>query len=275
MSKLLPSSPWLALLIPLTLGAGACSKQGESEPGLFGGKGAKIGGLDEKPLPQGAGDPSALGPCGKVSPASDAALIDDFEDGDGHLFKAFERDGYWYSASDKTEGSTISPTGTFAAEQLPASDATKENRYGAHLLASGQKDWGVVWGGQLTWAKDGIKCPLNVSSFAGLRFRAKGPGRIRVSVAVPEITPKDGGGTCVDKCYDSHGKYFDLSPAWENYEVRWEKLQQKGWGLDARFTPERVVNLGINVEVQNLPIDFWVDDFELIPKAPAGATAAR
>jgi hypothetical protein len=52
--------------------------------------------------------------------------------------------------------------------------------------------------------------------------------------------------------------------------MRWEKLQQGGWGTEARFTPERILNLGINVDVKALPIDMWLDDVELIPKnAPA------
>lgn len=272
MSKRLSQSSWLVALAAVSSVACAAPQKG---PELFGGQGAKVGSTDEKPLPEGAGDPAALGPCGKASPPSDASLIDDFEDGDGHVFKAFERDGFWFGASDKTEGSSQSPSGTFMAEKLPDAEASKDNRYAAHLVASGQKDWGVVWGTALNWTHQGLKCPLNANAFAGIRFRAKGPGRIRVTVAVPEVTPKDGGGTCKDRCYDAHAKYFDLGPGWDNYEARWEKLQQGGWGTEARFTPERIVNLGFNVDVKSLPIDFWVDDVELIPKTPEAAAAAR
>ena len=49
-------------------------------------------------------------------------------------------------------------------------------------MAAGQTEWGVVWGSALNWTKNGLKCPLNVSAFAGLRFRAKGPGTVRVSL---------------------------------------------------------------------------------------------
>ena len=255
------------LFLPVALAATACQQQGADDPSVFGGQGAKVGGLDEKPLPAGAGDPGALGPCGKVGPVSDAQIIDDFEDGNDHIFKGYQRDGFWFSAGDKTEGSTITPMAPFVAELLPATEATKDNRYAVHLTAAGQKDWGVVWGAALQYTHDGLKCPLNVSAFAGIRFRAKGPGTIRVSVAVPEVTPKEGGGTCKDRCYDAHGKVFLLSDAWDTYDMRWEKMQQGGWGTEARFTPERIVNLGINVDVKALPIDLWLDDVELIPKA--------
>jgi len=221
----------------------------------------------EQPLPAGAGKPEALGPCGKLGPPSDTSIIDDFEDGDDRIFKGFERDGFWFAASDKTEGSTITPNAPFAAELLPEAESTKDNRYAAHLTASGEKNWGVVWGAALQRTTGGLKCPLNVSAFAGIKFRAKGPGMVRVSVAVPEVTPPDGGGTCKDRCYDAHAKSFLLSDHWDSYELRWEKLQQGGWGTEARFTPERIVTVGIHVDVKALPIDFWVDDLELIAKA--------
>lgn len=276
MSKLgaLPPLCLLSLLcLPGALTVAGCQQQGADDPSVFGGQGAKVGGLDEKPLPAGAGDPGTLGPCGKVGPVSDAQIIDDFEDGNDRIFKGYQRDGFWFAAGDKTEGSTITPTAPFAAELLPAAESSKDNRYAAHLTAQGQKNWGVVWGAALQYTRDGLKCPLNVSGFAGLRFRAKGPGTIRVSVAVPEVTPKEGGGTCADRCYDAHGKIFLLSDSWDNYEMRWEKVQQGGWGAEARFTPERIVNLGINVDVKALPIDLWLDDVELIPKVTPAAAA--
>ncbi len=264
-----------SLLVLAVTTLGACVQHGADGAGVFGGKGAQVNSLDEKPLPAGAGEPNTLGPCAKNGPPSDAQLIDDFEDGNDRIFKGFERDGFWFAASDKTEGSTVTPTAPFAAELLPAAESSKDNRYAAHLTAAGEKNWGVVWGAALNWTRAGIKCPLNVAGFAGVRFRAKGPGKIRLSMAVPEVTPKDGGGTCVDRCYDAHGKVFLLSEAWDSYEMRWEKMQQGGWGTEARFTPERVVNIAVNVDVKSLPIDLWLDDVELIQKTAANAPASH
>lgn len=252
----------------------ACSAQPDKPPPVFGGQGAQVAMVSEKPLPAGAGTPVPAGPCGKNGPASDAPIIDDFEDSDGRIFKAFERDGFWFTAGDNSPGSTISPSGSFAPELLPPAESTKENRFAAHFKAAGQTQWGAVFGTALSWTQKGIKCPLNLSSFVGVRFRAKGPGSVRLSVAVPEVVPKDGGGTCTEGCYDGHGKLFLLGNAWDTYEARWDKLAQAGWGTDARFTPERIVNLTFNAPVPSLPIDFWVDDVELIPQsAPAKAAA--
>ncbi len=268
---------WLTAAVLATLATSLGCLRKDAEPGspaVFGGKGATPLGLQEKPLPEGAGAPEAAGPCGRSSAPNEQALLDDFEDGDNKLFKGFEREGYWYASSDNTEGSLITPVGDFAAEALPQAESSKDNRYAAHLAASGQKQWGVIWGSGLKWVRRGIKCPLNVSGFAGVRFRAKGPGTIRLSLAVPEVMPKDEGGSCKDGCYDTHGKRFVLNDTWETYDVLWDRLQQGGWGTEARFTPERLINLGINVDIKSLPIDFWVDDFELIPKAGAATKSA-
>jgi hypothetical protein len=232
---------------------------------VFGGQGAQIAGLDEKPLPTESVS-EAGGPCGREAPPSDTALLDDFEDGDGKLFKGFEREGYWFSVSDKTEGATVKPMGTFLAERLPQAEATGENRFAAHLSASGQKDWGAAWGTTLAWVRKGVRCPLNLSSFAGLRFRAKGPGTIRAQLAVPEVQAKEYGGVCMDRCYDAHGKVFVLSDRWETYAMRWDRVQQEGWGAEARFSPARLVQFLIKVVPKGMPADFWIDDLELIPK---------
>jgi hypothetical protein len=263
-----------ALALPLVIiPLSACSTNAD-KPTVFGGQGAQVASADEKPLPAGAGALEPVGPCGKGGPVSDAPLVDDFEDGDARIFKAFERDGFWFTAGDNTPGSSVSPSGTFAPELLSGAESTKDNHYAVHFKASGQTQWGAVLGTALNWTQKGLRCPMNLSGFAGLRFRAKGPGSVRVSLGVPEVVPKDGGGTCTDGCYDAHGKLFLLTEAWDTYEVRWEKLAQAGWGTDARFTPERIVSLNFSATVQALPLDIWIDDIELLAKAPPPKPAA-
>ncbi len=250
----------------------AASDPKPAAPAVFGGQGATIASPDEKPLP--AADSGALaGPCANKSPASDVRLIEDFEDGDAKLFKAYEREGWWFAASDNTEGSTIQPHDGFKAETLSTAESTKENRFAAHLQASGQKQWGVAWGTSLQWANKGVRCPFNGSDFEGFRFRAKGPGSIRVTVSIPESTPKDSGGTCSEGCYDHYSKTFVLSDHWEEYVVRWDRLQQGGWGAQARFDAGRVMGLGFAVDPKALPIDFWLDDIEFIGNAAAAPPA--
>jgi len=259
------------------LGLSACSSGKAAPPPVFGGEGAVIAGpAKETPLPPEKSTvteaPNA-DPCAEPSPKGDVALLDDFEDADNKLFKAFQREGWWFTAADNTEGSHVSPM-KFAPEKLPEAEATKDNGYAVHFTASGQKDWGAVWGVTLKWESKGIRCPFNASNFAGIRFRARGPGAMRVTVGIPETMPSEAGGSCKAKCYDSYGKVVHMSQCWDEYLVRWDQLQQGGWGNEARFDPARVIQLAFTARVEDLPADFWLDDIALVTAKEADALAA-
>jgi hypothetical protein len=200
------------------------------------------------------------------------ALIDDFEDDDSHVFKAFERDGWWWSASDPTEGAKLYPEpGKFSPDRLPSVDASKDNLFAAHFKASGQRDWGATWGASLAWESKGLHCPFNASAFAGVRFRAKGPGSVRIALAIPETQATEFGGACTAGCYDFHGKMVYLSDRWTDYLVSWDKLEQGGWGAQARFDAARLMNVSFSTKPKQLPADFWVDDLAFVTADEAKA----
>ncbi len=264
---------WAHLLGACSLSTG-CMGPSQPAPPVFGGQGAVVTQPKEMPLPPEGDKPKAQGgPCAAPSPPGDVTLLDDFEDGDNKPFKAFQREGWWFSASDNTEGSKISPSGSFAPDKLPAAQATKTNQLAAHFSAAGQKQWGVTWGTTLRWVDKGIRCPFNGSAFVGVRFRGKGPAEVRISVGLPETFPPDSGGSCKEGCWDTHGMPIHLSDRWDDYVVRWDHLQQGGWGAQARFDPKRMLGLSFSVNAKNLPADFWIDDIEFIP-APASVAAA-
>lgn len=265
------------------LATGACgSANVEGRPGpppvVFGGEGATVGAPKELALPaaDSGSESKTAGPCATPSPPSDTALLDDFEDGDAAAFKAFQREGYWFAASDATEGATIAPDrGAFKPDRLPLAESNRENLFAAHLKADGEKDWGVVWGVTLRWRSEGIRCPLNASAFAGLRFRAKGPGTVRVAFPVPETQPVDAGGTCTGRCYDVHGKVVVLTNRWDDYLVRWDHLEQQGWGAEARFEPSRINGFQLAARPQDLPADLWIDDVSFVTEPEAQALSAQ
>lgn len=247
-----------------------------SPPPIFGGQGAVIATPQETPLLADSGVASApTGPCTPAPKPTDVALLDDFEDGDGHLFKAFERDGWWFAAGDPTDGAKIYPPNNhFQPDRLPPPESSKDNLFAAHFKAEGQKDWGATWGVALQWESKGLHCPLNASGFAGVRLRARGPGTVRVSFAMPETLPTEQGGTCTTGCYDFHGKLVYLSDGWTDYLVRWDALEQGGWGAQARFDPSRLLRLAFSVNSKDVPIDFWVDDIAFVDAREAAALAA-
>jgi Carbohydrate binding domain (family 11) len=271
--------PFMAVAAMATLGACSTGAPGSSSapPPVFGGQGAVVRQTPaEMPLPaEAASAPKPQGPCVGPSRDSDVALLDDFEDGDSHLFQAFQRDGYWWSGTDATEGATIYPeVSKFMPDRLPPAEATRGNLYAAHLKAAGQRDWGVTWGVGLQWVSKGIRCPLNVSAFGGLRFRAKGPGTVRVAFSMPETQAKEHGGECTTGCYDFHGKLVFLDDRWSDYVVPFDHLQQGGWGAQARFDPAHILGISFAVKSKDLPIEFWVDDLSLVTAAEATALAA-
>jgi len=268
----------VALLIALP----ACtSSRAPAEPAVFGGEGASLKIRGETPLPTG---PDAQGPvaaCGRVVPPSDVGLLDDFEDGDNRLFKGFQREGWWFSAADDTGGTIVPDKGKFEPAALPAAEASADNHYAGHFAASGFKDWGAVWATTLSFADEGIRCPWNASRFEALRFRAKGNATVTVRFAMPETLPKEFGGQCESRCYDFHARKLTFTDAWTEYVVRFDRLQQGGWGPEVRFDPRTLLALQFAIDGNTPPVDFWVDDLELLPKstptsaAPAQAGAAH
>jgi hypothetical protein len=252
-----------------SLAVACSSSDGAQNPPVFGGEGAVV--AKEQPLTPASSEPAPYtGACKGPAPQSDTALFDDFEDGDNKPFKGFEREGWWWSATDTTADAKLVPEkGTFAAERLPAAEAGKDNFFAAHFAAEGQKEWGASWGSTLSWTNGGIKCPYNASAFGGISLRAKGKGQIRIQLGMPETIGADGGGQCKERCYDSYGKLLFLTDAWQEFQIPWDKLQQEGWGAQARFDPARLIQLAFKADVKNLPVDFWVDDIMFLPKAGA------
>lgn len=232
---------------------------------MFGGEGATVG-PDSTPLTAESDEPEITGPCATPPPPGEGLLLDDFEDGDHKVFKDFHREGWWYTATDGSEGETVSPPPSgFVPSALPAEEASPENEMAAHLTAQGMKDWGVSWGTTLSFVKDGLRCPFNASAFDGISFRAKGPGTIVLRVNTPRTIPPELGGVCKERCWDTHAKLFRIKEGWNEYSVRWEQLQQGGWGTEARFDKARIQSINFTADPKILPVDLWIDDLRFLP----------
>jgi hypothetical protein len=253
---------------------GCASTSASQEPAVFGGEGASLKIRGETPLPTGPDAEGPVGACGRAVPPSDVALFDDFEDDDGRIFKGYQREGWWFATSDESGGKLAPEQGKFKPEALPAAEATSENHYAGHFAASGFKDWGAVWGSTVTWVESGVRCPWNAARFAGLRFRAKGSGTINVRFAMPQTQAKEYGGQCESRCYDYHSKRVTLTDGWSEYVVRFDRLQQGGWGEEVRFDPRTLLGVQFSIDGNSPPVDFWLDDIEFVPKGELGKAEA-
>ena len=258
----------MALVLSALCSVAACGAPAPPSAPTFGGKGAILdpgpaaGAVEAKPSP--------LDPCASPAPPSEDARLEDFEDGDSRLFGGFEREGYWYSASDHTAGSTIFPAeGKFEPSKLPAQEATPNNAFAGHFTAAGQKDWGVTWGTTLRHVGATAKCALNASKFRGIRFRVRGSGAVSLRFGMPDTVAAEFNGRCVEHCWDVHGVVIRLGDAWQTHEITWDQLQQAGWGKPVRFDPQHLLSLELAASPANLPADFWIDDLEWLAASAA------
>lgn len=244
---------------------------------VFGGVGAVV---EVPATAQGAGSASGAGPgsgpCAAPRPASEKAIIDDFEDGDGRGFKVLQRDAWWWAASDGTAEALLEPApGQFKPAlrddppapaggpgEIPRADA---NVYAAHFEAAGQTDWGASWGMTLRWIGEGLKCPFNASNFVGVRFVARGSGPVWLQLGMPTTTPvSEELGECKQACWDTYTAPVALKPDWQRFLIPFESLQQRGFGTEVPFDPARLLSVAFQAMPQHLPIDFWVDDIAFV-----------
>ncbi|HKO54060.1 MAG TPA: hypothetical protein VJV79_40405 [Polyangiaceae bacterium] len=232
-------------------------------PNTFGGFGGAIlaqpaGGASNLPSAGKAGESTTLPlPCQNV-PRGQVAKIDDFEDRDTAVFPELGREGFWGVVHDNTTGIVV-PAGEFAPDVSGVNGSL-----GAHVKVSGYSDWGALLSTTLSYLADGMRCPYNASGFAGLRFYARGSGRVRVALAIPATQDKEFGGACdSDKgmiCYDTHSRFMPLTPEWTLYEMPWAFFVQRNFGTPAPFRPDQVIVVQFAFDSPELPIEFWVDE---------------
>jgi hypothetical protein len=265
--------------------AAACDRdERPAEPppeisGIFGGVGG-VGGIpDATPLAGGGGASGSAG-AGAAGSANDACgttppgkvgLIDDFDDGDSVAVYEANRDAYWFTVTDGSDG-TIEPGGEF----LPVAGGYRGTR-SAHVSASGYS----VWGAELiiNISHEGaVRCPYDASEFRGLSFVARGSGRVRVQVAMPGVVDKEYGGTCDSQagqvCYDMHGTFIALGEKYQVYELPWDSLQQRGFGVSVPFDPKTMTAIHFAMEKEELPVDLWLDQVQLWDGTPASQGGA-
>lgn len=260
-----PAALTLTLALALAL-AGGCSnspsaKQDLDLPaGIFGGAPAV-----EQPILAGmsallgnAGTAVLPDPCASVAPGR-LALIDDFEDGDTAGIEEEGRQIFWFTFHDETPGKLL-PDELF----LPSPGGTRDSHLAAHVNAFGFSQWGAGFGAAVTNVTGSVRCPFNASGFSGIRFSARGSGRVRVSLSVPEVVEEQFGGTCrpsaKEICNDLHGAWFTLTPTYSAYSFKWSDFVQRQFGKRALFQPARIVAMQFTFEKDQLPIDAWFDD---------------
>lgn len=149
-------------------------------------------------------------------------LIDDLEDGNAQVTELDGRNGYWFTFVDPW-GSTVQPKGHFQVSEEGVNGGKHVAKAWGKLAEEGDS----LYAG-LGFAFTNPKTPYDASRAKGIRFWAKGPGRIRLKVPDRNTAPE--GDRCTD-CYNDFGVDLYLQDEWVRYTVPFDRMkQQPGWG---------------------------------------------
>ncbi len=192
-------------------------------------------------------------PCRLASRADGTQpFIDDFEDGNDSILANEGRRGFWRWVRD-TDASGTAP----ALLPIPRAQGSGTNRMGLHIKGDRLLDWGA----NIEFSFQ-PSC-YDASAYAGLSFEAKGPGRIYLAPRQIETIPVDNGGLCQKDCYNVHVKKIDLDGSFRTYEVRWNQVDQRGYGRPA-LDPRRLHSIAFMVRPEDTPYDLWIDQVRFL-----------
>ncbi len=186
-------------------------------------------------------------------------LLDDAEDGNTQVILADDRDGYWFAFVD-TWGSVMEPKSRFVMTSggYPEGESKFAANVRGKLAVMGES----VYAG-FGFAFTNPKTPFDISKAKGIRFWAKGPGKIRFKI--PDRNTDPAGDRC-DDCYNDFGVDIYLQDIWMRYTIPFSAMEQHpGWGDRA---PSVDVHGAFAVQWQyDTPggeYDIWVDQIELV-----------
>lgn len=199
--------------------------------------------------------------CGLHVATGSAPLIDGFDTA-GLLPTHEGRAGRWFFYDDGTGGQQ-------RVEFDPAEPVL-------HVSSRGFSGWGSGLG--VTLSPDstpGRACAYDASAYGGFTFRARGTGRIRLRIAMPESTRVAEGGECTlpgDECYDWPGAWLALGADWKAHTLPFCALVPEGWSARAKpLDPSRISAIHFMLEGQT---ELWLDDLAFAqPEANADAGA--
>ena len=199
--------------------------------------------------------PPANDPCLAPAPVSGSApSIDDFEDGDDAIQPLEGRAGFWRWARE------IDAPGTAPALiPVPRPDATRVSRLAQHVKGGQLVDWGA------TVEFDFRPACYDASSYVGVSFQARGPGRIYFAPRERSVIPIAEGGSCEVDCYNPHVAKIELESAFRTYQVRWSDVRQRGIGKPALDT-RHLHSLAFLIRAEDTPYDVWLDDVRFLQR---------
>jgi poly(3-hydroxybutyrate) depolymerase len=221
-----------------------------------------------RPPSSGIPAPAALGPaCDPARAQGDAPVIDDFEAAAGRILDHDGRAGWWFSYDDGTGGQLV--------RERIALEGSQEPGHVLHVVASGFTQWGAGFGANLHPASTPRSgCPYDASTYSGIRLRARGHGRVRLTLVDRASTPVAQGGTCTragDGCFDRPGVGINLGDQWRTYAFPFCGFFPEGWGgPTAGVDPEQLFGFQLRIRAHE-KVELWLDDLAFFRAKPGAA----
>jgi polyhydroxybutyrate depolymerase len=197
--------------------------------------------------------------CASAVATGQAPMIANFDDGSERVLSNEGRGGIWFSYDDATNGEFTHAVDNGAL----------------HVTSDAWTGWGAGFGFSIgPWLPDGQRCFYNAEKYAGVRFRAKGKGRIRPLVVTQDNLPVTEGGACQrapNDCYNHPGGYARLTSAWQTFEFPFCALRpQPVWGgAGSPIKPSELIAVQFVLSREGQHYDFWLDDLEFFTAATA------
>jgi hypothetical protein len=204
--------------------------------------------------------PSSLCTVRVVADGS-APLIDDMEDKNGRILQNEGRDGLWFVNNDGS-GTQLPAAGeTWRPERLTRKGSA--GHFALHTKGNAFSKWGAAAGA--LFVESGC---YDASRYEGVRFWAKGKGRIKAALQTFDVVPRAEGGFCDADCYGNHYRRIELDPKGREYTVRFDQLTQHDFGVRVAFDASRLRAFLITVDAVDTPFDFWLDDVRFVASTP-------
>lgn len=205
-------------------------------------------------------------------------LISDFETGKADVAMVGGRDGSWFLFNDGT--GTQLPMKIVNTPLAAEAGGACASAFAFHTTGQNFTVWGFGLGTDLAAKTGTARTAYDLSKYKGLALRAKAdkPASLRMSISDPNTVPPPEGTQCTDttdktnpaRCGDYFGKEFSLTADWQDLQMPWSEMTQRGWGLPiaAGFDAAHAYTFRLQVKgTAAAPANYelWIDDVRLLP----------
>ncbi|HVY29511.1 MAG TPA: hypothetical protein VHB79_23290 [Polyangiaceae bacterium] len=203
-------------------------------------------------------------------------VISDFETGKADVAMVGGRDGSWFLFND---GTGMQLPMKIANTPLAAeAGGACSSAFAFHTTGQNFTVWGFGLGTDLAPKIGMARTQYDLSKYKGIALRAKAdkPASFRMSISDLGTAPE--GMQCTDtmdktnpaRCGDYFGKEFSLTTDWQDLQMPWTEMTQRGWGLPiaAGFDAAHAYTFRLQVKgsaAAPANYDLWIDDVRLLP----------